>query len=69
MDPNPLCPKCGKPLKWNLMYSCGNPYVCFTCGCGYDSRLYFRTTVSTNTAEIKNTVVDWVRQTDTTKAK
>lgn len=63
MDPYPICPKCGKPLKWNLMYFCGNPYVCFTCKCGYDSRLYFRNTVSANC------VIDLVRQTSVTKTK
>ena len=73
MDPYPICPKCQRPLKWNLIYSCGNPFTYFTCDCGYDTRnIYNCATSHTISPRDKNNsiwYIDWVRHTDTTKAK
>ena len=73
MEPNSMCPNCGKPLKWNLIYSCGNPFVYFTCDCGYDTRnIYNYATSYTISPRDKNNLtryIDWVHQTDTTKVK
>lgn len=63
------CPKCGEILGWHLAYASGNPFVYFTCSCGYDSREYFKYSVTSFTPMISaDTKIDWLRHTTTTNA-
>lgn len=54
------CPNCGRWLKFNMSYSCGNPVVYYTCDCGYDSskqNLTYGTTVTYDRDYFKEHIV------------
>ena len=56
------CPRCGRYLRFKLVYNCGTPVVGYDCVCGYDS-FKNRNTVATNTTTVTtnttNPLVYW----------
>ena len=48
------CPRCGRYLRFKLVYSCGTPIVGWDCVCGYDSFKNENTVITTNTISIPN---------------
>ena len=56
------CPRCGRYLRFKLVYNCGTPVVGYDCVCGYDS-FRNKNTVTTNTTTVTtnttNPLVYW----------
>lgn len=46
------CPRCGRYLRFKLVYNCGTPIVGWDCICGYDSFKDEHTIVTSNTSTL-----------------
>ena len=42
------CPKCGRYLRFKIVYKCGSPFTGYDCVCGYDTFKEHKITATTS---------------------
>jgi hypothetical protein len=52
------CPKCGRLLNFDIVYTAGTPIIIYKCDCGYNSASYKYSTTTDNKTYVNMCEID-----------